>query len=642
MLFRKTINIMPTKKRNSSNNNKKKKKNNNNHNNNNNNKNHQNPKSKATLKKKRHQGTLFGDNKRAVTFFPQDGGLYGEYKLAIQSIHAQLGALVPSKLLLNSDKVHALVDAIDYLCERNHHNHKRDNDETNKPQVAVPESLIQDLVKAIFIRNQATAGFKKNNVQNNGNDVCTQTYLLDVLEYCLHTLLSISSKNDDDDDSKNTKNQKTTRKQDMMDRLRSLSLSAQDSSDAYSWMGALPGATAGSRTASLSFLRPPRRLGKFPRPTPLPPLSLLSISKDLTTGTDRFQASIFLHAMDRMLGAVQHHYGTLVKEKCDDCHKSNNNNNNKDLLLLEVMGAATSTVNMAILHIQQLENVLVKENPHLSSLYRILGCVLFGEVIDTMWDICRKFEPKTKLTREILTGLVGDVIECAFRSDIDPRHDLSRLLDAFDAKHAPFVPTSVPEWKRILNLLHMRAKVETHSLHKLQQSDFLTNQLKQFGLQPHTWFQGMVHMGGNRNILNTLCLLQWMGSIFVKHHGVPKLAPQLGFFGPRIMLQDPNERIDKMHSDMDDLLMTEILPELMAACQGGIFSCYTFPLEDHIFPLFMTLKRYMVDYSQAVPTALVVGVHALLMSLYELQGNDRLQIIAQEAKVTRHGYAPCL
>ena len=425
-----------------------------------------------------------------------------------------------------------------------------------------------------------------------------------------------------------------------------------------------------------------------------------SIQRDLKLGTDRFQAAIFLHTIDTLLGMIQHHYGTVVKEKCKKMMEAKYENSTtgegdaNDIgeasLLLELMGASTATTNMAILHLQQLEHFLVQTHPHLSTIYRILACVLFGEVIDTLYGVVQKYnggqrssssssssssshKTQSKLSREILTEFVGDILECGFRSDIDPKADIQKTLDAFEKKHGSNVPSDLQEWKRIVDLLHMRAKVETHSVHKLSQSDFLSQQLERFGLKPHTWFQGMAFMGGIRNILNTLCMLQWMGSIFGKHHqpGLPKLAPQQGFFGPRFLYEvkdiaeeaeirkatgknnkknkgkgagPPTPRVhrlgqaDRIHSDMDDLLMTEILPELMAVCQGGVFSGYTFPLEDHMFPLLLILKRYVSDHSQPVPTTLMFAVHAMLVSIFELQDKGCLRFIATHAKVSNDSF----
>jgi hypothetical protein len=111
--------------------------------------------------------------------------------------------------------------------------------------------------------------------------------------------------------------------------------------------------------------------------------------------------------------------------------------------------------------------------------------------------------------------------------------------------------------------------------HKLQESAFLTDQLLRFELKPHTWLEAFPYIGGKRNILNTQCLLQWVGSIYARHAklGVPKLAPEHGYFGPRW-----NEDATLIHGDLDDLLITELIPELVASCKGGVFACYTFPL----------------------------------------------------------------
>lgn len=150
--------------------------------------------------------------------------------------------------------------------------------------------------------------------------------------------------------------------------------------------------------------------------------------------------------------------------------------------------------------------------------------------------------------------------------------------------------------------------------HKLQESAFLTDQLLRFRSKPHTWLEVFPYIGGKRNILNTQCLLQWVGSIYARHAklGVPKLAPEHGYFGPRW-----NEDATLIHGDLDDLLMTELIPELVASCKGGVFACYTFPLEDQIFPLFMLLKQFMSDFAQPVSISLSFSIHTMLTAIFK-------------------------
>jgi hypothetical protein len=78
---------------------------------------------------------------------------------------------------------------------------------------------------------------------------------------------------------------------------------------------------------------------------------------------------------------------------------------------------------------------------------------MFQEGIVVAQAIIEKSDPSLPAT--LATEFIGDVIECGFRSDIDPLFDLKARVKIYSTKYnLPF-----KDLKRIADLCHVQTKV---------------------------------------------------------------------------------------------------------------------------------------------------------------------------------------
>ncbi len=230
-----------------------------------------------------------------------------------------------------------------------------------------------------------------------------------------------------------------------------------------------------------------------------------------------------------------------------------------------------------------------------------------------------KSVPKTDMT-----AFVGDVVECGFRNPhSDPENRVGDLVSTFCRKWSLQREEIAKIVDATVKLIHIEIQPDNVVQHPAVQS-----LLRAQGLAPHSWMQTRVFIGGDRNILNTHRLVQGLSNL-LKQSPPTKLMLKPGFFGA---LWDEQRRpARKIQGDMDQLLTGDILPELLTNCQLGAFS-NKIPGMDELFPFFKLLRLYVDKPTKPVPLSLTFGVHAILTSIFELQGHNDVSIVAIASK----------
>jgi hypothetical protein len=510
------------------------------------------------------------------------GGLYGVYKRATQRFKDGLAALVPAEIFAE-DRVQTIMDAVDYIMEQN---------------IAISSLLLEDCRISLSFRK------KYSKRMDDGGDEGHEYFIL-VLNYCYQSLKPLVPKITQAAAKENARQFHFT------------DLDLSDSEEEEEKEGGdgdstLPITTVTPKPEQATTIRKPKR--------PNQPSHDFTFD-DLIKGSDRLQACAFLDSVDIAMETVVKAYRTLKLNmrhyKIEDPYKAS-------LLMEDVMEAAVTT-NFCIRQVQLMEEELKVDHPHLSSFYRVLGCVSLVHCILEFNNYVRdwgKSVPKTEMT-----AFIGDVVECGFRDPqpSDPQHRLTRLIRDFCRKWTLPREKVTEIMDGVLLFVHTEVQINN-----VVQPPEVAAKLRELGLTPHRWLQHKQFIGGDRNILNTQRLVQGLSTLLTNYHH-PKLEVKAGSFGRR--WEERYCLAKKIQGDMDQLLMGDILPELLASCRRGALSSEV-PRMDELLPLFKLLRQYIDKPSKPVPLSLTFGVHSILASIFELQGRNDVTWLAIATKVS--------
>lgn len=344
--------------------------------------------------------------------------------------------------------------------------------------------------------------------------------------------------------------------------------------------------------------------------------------EELFRGPDRLQACAFLDSLDGAMEtvavsykALKHNLHQLGIQRTEDAQKA--------FVLIEDIMEAAVTTNFSIRQVQLMEEELKLDHPHLNTSYRILGCVSLVNCIDefnTTFRDMGKSVPKTDLT-----AFIGDVVECGFRNpNSDPQNRIDRLVKDF-CRTWSLPKAEVAKMAQVV-VYFVHVEIKTGMDQQVHQPPGSAAAMHELGLSPHSWMRHKTFIGGGRNILNTHRLMQGLSSVI---NGPAKLICKPGFFGKA---WDEKRPCRKIQGDMDQLLLGEIMPELVASCRFGILST-ELPRMDELLPLFKLLRQYIAKPTKPVPLSLTFGVHAILTSIFELQGDNHIGLLYLASKV---------
>jgi hypothetical protein len=147
------------------------------------------------------------------------------------------------------------------------------------------------------------------------------------------------------------------------------------------------------------------------------------------------------------------------------------------------------------------------------------------------------------------------------------------------------------------------------------------------GVRPHMWLQRSAFIGGDACLLNTQKLVQMLMCI-VKDN--TKLVGRPGFWGKSFDEQTIPAR--RIRGDMNEAFAGCIMPELIELCKGAPWQ--QLPDTTPLMTVVDLLHRHLHggDRTRPVSVALTFGLHAMLTSIFVLQGDGDLARIAAYSK----------
>lgn len=331
---------------------------------------------------------------------------------------------------------------------------------------------------------------------------------------------------------------------------------------------------------------------------------------DLVESSDRCQAILFLYNVEKCMMTISNLFTGIKKMTC--CLRDYSVDDPSYVVgpLLRVAAAT----NFTIRHVQIMEEELEANFPHLSTVYRVLASIFCYHKIDEFMTFLKGIGKV--IPRSEVTGFVGDIIEQAFRP---PMQEFENVVSDFAG-----------QWSLPYDEVEKRAQgVVVKTLFEIQPFQNIVPRAFPYTQPPHQWLRPFKYIGGDRSILNT--------QVHVQHVlRIPKLYGLDCVFGP--LWDEQNFLAEKIHGDMDELLMKEILPDLLYTCAAGSLS-RNVPWTDELLPLVKMVKDFLDKPTKPIPLALTFGIHAILTSIFVLQGDGDVTTVANVAKVCQGVYS---
>lgn len=335
---------------------------------------------------------------------------------------------------------------------------------------------------------------------------------------------------------------------------------------------------------------------------------------DLVESTDRCQACLFLYNVEKCMKVVADQFSEVKKKACFLRDKGIDD---PSMLVGPIITAAAAT-NFCIRQVQIMDEELKFNLPHLSTFYRVLACVSFKSGIDHFEVLLKRLGKK--IPRFEVTSFAGDVVELAYRLPEGMMDRLDVVVRDFCQKWLlPFTDV-----KDLAGGILIHAMLETRP--KVAQP--LAEKYPEMPAS-YEWMSNVTFIGGDRSILNTQSLIQQTAKMFESYPPILFAFP--GAYGTQ--WDEQKCPAQKIRGDMDQMLMEDIVPELMYSSLIGHL-CHDIPRIDELLPFVKLLKDYVSNPTKPVPLALAFGFHAILTSIFELQGDDDVATIAKAAKVS--------
>ncbi|CAB9519252.1 expressed unknown protein [Seminavis robusta] len=528
----------------------------------------------------------------------QPKGIYAVYKQATLAFRDGLVKLLPKKFRLSS--VDDYKKASDWVLEKtaavaDYYEASATRGNNSRNRKSAPKVILID--EAIFRHLDVTIRHRQQQMTKHGDNDKGHQYILYVLSYCREVLeyshriahLVLQS------------SQKSTSRA-----LCHKTVPSSTSEDAWEI-----GSKEEEDKEPFSFMPPP------PNPPPPCPMDSAGNSEDLIQADDRFQCIAFLETMDRLMGIVRERFDR-VKAICilDGIEDAN------DKKLLHTLMEASIASNTATECIQSTWAELTLEQPHIRNFYDVLAIVFICPLLSAAsmqekHDILSHDSPRYP---HALTHFVGDVIEACFTCD---GLDTTRALRSFAER------VSMPDggWEKDFFLEEAAALARDISDLIMEPSSHKIRS---------TFLRGYKYIGRQHCILNTQKVLQ-ASLAFLKHKGDdgPKALAKAGCHTfERSWHED--QRPARGTQCLDRLLVSEILPELVAACQ--VEDRYRLPVQNNsgvyrLIPLLHSLDRLLKGrLGSAVPIHVAFGFHAMLTSILAMQGNMHLERLGSKGE----------
>lgn len=350
---------------------------------------------------------------------------------------------------------------------------------------------------------------------------------------------------------------------------------------------------------------------------------IYTIADDLIKGDDRMQACAFLHTMEELMALIAAHYRMLKRNvRTQDCSDPQ--------MLMECAMVANTCMHS----VQRVEASLALDYPHLSSFYNVLAVVFLPLAIEQI-DRIIPSAAKEKYDRTKVIEFVGSIVETCFHNKgvLERYHKLVR--DFSRKTGAPL--GDVEKWSKVAKTLtDLEIQSATEANH--EQNRWVRELMRQEGGRvSHQWLsKDHPYIGGKRNLLNTQ---RWLQTIAHISDNETKLIPTGGFFGQ--MWDESHNLASSFQGDLDELFCGSILPELFEWCKtrnvggGTLLLDAISPYTPETLPILDMLKKFLKKKNTPAPASLAFGMHAILTSVIELQGDGD---VARHAENTEQSW----
>ncbi|KAL7543356.1 hypothetical protein ACHAXR_013109 [Thalassiosira sp. AJA248-18] len=514
----------------------------------------------------------FGERSKAIRANYQT--LYSRYKSATRRFLDYMRKNVPQDIIGGDDaaasSVNFLLAAADWMAESSH---------------VVDPIILKDLKLCIRMRTRVAQSMF------GGGDV-GHKYFLDVLVYCwtMMRLLPTSE---------------STVQQDLDDETEEGSYSYDQ--NRFSVLGVDNGEMEeveedDAEMFPTSVLRPVSDTNK--------PVTL----EELMRSDDRNDAVLFLFTLDELMSMISTQYEVLVKNI-----KNNRQQAIPESAIVEHLLEAAVTSNFAIQQVQQLEMELQTQHEHLTTPCRLLSTLVMPELTSNVDEILRNHaRGGKKWKKQDIISFLGDSMQCYFQSPSDDWNRKDTIVQDFCSQYQ-VDHQGCDEIEKLFRgvqhivLLEVPVKPEIKSMIPMRATLASAGQPS----KSHSWLPRFEFIGGDRSIHHTIRLLQSFAGVIANtpENSKTYLNPKLvGMFGPSPWLTGRSKKI----RDMDELLMSTILPSWIQMCRHGIVGKVQFPRESELSPLFMQLKSYVENPRKPVSWSLAFGVHAMLTGILEV------------------------
>jgi hypothetical protein len=346
-----------------------------------------------------------------------------------------------------------------------------------------------------------------------------------------------------------------------------------------------------------------------PRPEAQPDVSLTI--EELLGSDQRHDSILFLLSLEELMTYVADQY---------QCVKKNQVMGN--LSLTDILEAAVST-NMAIQQVQQLEAEFQQQHPELTTPYRVLATLCLPELTQRIAAIVREHGESRPLLEKKSILFLGDCFECLFRSKSDPDNKRDTIVQDFCTNFQVNETGNQEISKVFLGIEHLVImelplyfeRGSHNALMAMGRSALPAG----MNLPPdHSWLKNMPTIGDDRAIHHTIRLLQAFATVISTTPENQKVIAMAGIFGPSPWRPG---RAKKIHGDLDELFMTEILPEWVVMFRKGIWSKHAqLPREAELSPLFVLIRQYVETPGAPITWSFAFAVHAMLTAIFETDG----------------------
>jgi len=348
---------------------------------------------------------------------------------------------------------------------------------------------------------------------------------------------------------------------------------------------------------------------KSPIPRPEPTKEPMSLD-ELMNSEDRLEAILFLDSIDEMMGFVSEQYKAVTHN-----YASNFRERVPPSALVEMFLEASVATNMIIQTVSQLEAELQAQHEHFTTPYRLLATLILPDVTRHVTKILNDHSAQD-CDEKIVSSFLGDCLECWFRNPSDDLNRKDVIVQEFCADREVNEVGQAGLQEVFSGLQHLVC-IEVPIGPELSMNAAIMGLASSImGTSSHSWLPKCRFIGRDRSIHHTLRLLQMFSDTVRTTPENRLIVPKRGFFG--VPWSPGSTR--KIYGDLDELLMSDIMPSWVTMCRAGILGHGKLPRENEICPLLVQLRSFVKNAGRPVAWSTTFAIHAMLTSILETDG----------------------